>query len=84
MLCLYSLPPGTSSHSPGICGHRSQPSNILIRNGPPLTGVIGDIDDVMFMENCNPQGPDILSTPAYGAPFKHCDRMVPLRRPPAN
>ena len=60
-----------------VDAHRPRTSNILIQD--PLDGVIGDIDDVMFKHNCNPSGPDILSTPGYGAPFKHCGRDEPRR-----
>lgn len=54
--------------------HGRRSSNILIGNGTPLTGVLGDIDDVMFTAHCNPNGADIISTPGYGAPFMHCGR----------
>lgn len=36
-------------------------------------GVIGDIDDVVLMQNCFPLGQNPTKTECYGAPFRHCN-----------
>ena len=72
-------------HQNGILHYDIKPANIIIDRqgvGESLTGRIGDIDDVMLQANCQPRGPDIISTPGYGSPFRHCDqRMAGVANP---
>lgn len=70
VVCLYRRP-----HSANILLTRESPDPFAT-DRRVMRGLIGDVDDVMFMSNCAPNGPDIFGTPGYGSPFKHCARCV--------
>jgi hypothetical protein len=57
----------------GLLHYDLKPSNIFVAGCLHPVGVIGDLDNVVRRNQCQPTKHRIISTVCYGAPFQHCD-----------